>query len=50
MNTVTGEISATIKWAELLRNIYAAEGTFIGVRPYYRIKFENEDAEHRTDH
>jgi len=45
INTETGEISTKIKWAELLRNIYAAEGSFIGVRPYYRIKYENDDAE-----
>lgn len=50
LNTETGEMSATIQWAELLLNIYASEGSFIGVRPYFRIKYENEEAEHKTDH
>ncbi|MBL0336763.1 MAG: hypothetical protein IPP73_16005 [Chitinophagaceae bacterium] len=50
LNTETGEISSTIKWVELLRNVYAVEGSFIGVRPYYRILYENEDAKNKVNH
>ncbi len=50
MNTATGEISDSIKWAELIRNIYAVEGSFIGTRPFYRIMYENEDASDKNNH